>query len=566
MTRKLFTISLLALILAAPASAALIPDWGQAYGDEGTLDREAQAITAVDTDTLGNIYIAGNFTGQIDFGGPTLVSTTTNADDIFVAKFDASGNHIWSIAGGGDGFESISDIYAIPGGGVAVCGRTNSSIFTISGESDTTQGNYDALLMVFSVNGSHSFTRLFGGSQFDEANGVVWDPSALSVYVFGKFRTTVDFGVGAPRTSNGGWDLFLADVKVWGTPAAVWTGGGANEDFAGGLALDDAGDLGFAASFIGSTDLGNGTLTSTGTGAALVGKFTSVGTAPVWTQVLQSTGSTTTLSAEAITTDGASFYVTGVFNGSANFGLGNHTSNGDYDLWTGCYKSGGTPVWSRTGGSVDPDQPGGIDYHDGQVVITGSCEEAPTFDGVTLYHNNRFDALMVVYDETGDLEHARRGGGTWNDYGYDAVMTDDGPCFVGSFGENASWSGLVLNALDVEPDGFIVKYLEDVNVAVEGAETVAPSALSLGAPTPNPTRGGTALSYTVSGLRGIKSATVYDIRGRRVRALSTGSNAWNGRLAWDSRDDSGARVAPGVYFVRATDGASTTQRRVTVVR
>jgi hypothetical protein len=45
---------------------------------------------------------------------------------------------------------------------------------------------------------------------------------------------------------------------------------------------------------------------------------------------------------------------------------------------------------------------------------------------------------------------------------------------------------------------------------------------------------------------------VFDVRGRRVRSLSTGTG---GDLVWDGRDATGLRLAPGAYFLRPA-GAS----------
>jgi hypothetical protein len=48
-------------------------------------------------DPAGNVLLAGSFEGNPDFGGGALTGPGR-----FVAKFDASGNHVWStqIAGG----------------------------------------------------------------------------------------------------------------------------------------------------------------------------------------------------------------------------------------------------------------------------------------------------------------------------------------------------------------------------------------------------------------------------------------------------------------------------------
>jgi hypothetical protein len=51
-------------------------------------------------DSAGNISIAGYFAGKIDLGGGPLASVQMT-NDVFVAKLDPAGNHIWSKRFGG---------------------------------------------------------------------------------------------------------------------------------------------------------------------------------------------------------------------------------------------------------------------------------------------------------------------------------------------------------------------------------------------------------------------------------------------------------------------------------
>jgi hypothetical protein len=57
---------------------------------------------------------------------------------------------------------------------------------------------------------------------------------------------------------------------------------------------------------------------------------------------------------------------------------------------------------------------------------------------------------------------------------------------------------------------------------------------------------------------------IYDIRGRVVRSFEAAAPP--GALAWDGADASGRPLAPGVYFVRLANGASSATTRLTIVR
>ena len=72
---------------------------------------------------------------------------------------------------------------------------------------------------------------------------------------------------------------------------------------------------------------------------------------------------------------------------------------------------------------------------------------------------------------------------------------------------------------------------------------------------PNPGRGATSIQVHVAGAPGERpvqgEAAVFDLTGRRVRALHRGSFARGvTTLLWDGRDERGDAIKPGVYLLR----------------
>jgi flagellar hook assembly protein FlgD len=61
--------------------------------------------------------------------------------------------------------------------------------------------------------------------------------------------------------------------------------------------------------------------------------------------------------------------------------------------------------------------------------------------------------------------------------------------------------------------------------------------------------------------------TVYDVAGRRVRALlDKVHDGGSYNVSWDGRDDSGRRAASGVYFCRMDTGLYSATRRLVLLR
>jgi hypothetical protein len=93
--------------------------------------------------------------------------------------------------------------------------------------------------------------------------------------------------------------------------------------------------------------------------------------------------------------------------------------------------------------------------------------------------------------------------------------------------------------------------LYQVSVSVDPA--VTPPALALRA-APNPARASQVLQFDLpTAAQG--RVVIHDVHGRLVRVLAAGVLAAGPqRLEWDGRTAAGARVAPGIYFVRITAG------------
>ncbi|MFN0151609.1 MAG: FlgD immunoglobulin-like domain containing protein [bacterium] len=106
---------------------------------------------------------------------------------------------------------------------------------------------------------------------------------------------------------------------------------------------------------------------------------------------------------------------------------------------------------------------------------------------------------------------------------------------------------------------------------VLGEREIAPSlgANALLSAYPNPARGGeTRVAYRVATDALPIDLAVYDVSGRRVKTLASGTRPTGvGSIAWDGRDDGGRDVTSGTYFLRLAWGANAvSSTRVVVAR
>ena len=127
-------------------------------------------------------------------------------------------------------------------------------------------------------------------------------------------------------------------------------------------------------------------------------------------------------------------------------------------------------------------------------------------------------------------------------------------------------------AEDLGDDTFVEGGVDEVRIVSSFATDVPQIAAlaqssTLDAPQPNPFRESSAVTLHLA-RAGEARLEVYDVSGRRVAELMNGKRVAAGtyRLNWEGRDDQGARVAPGMYFIRLTAPDGETTRKAIVLR
>jgi len=133
----------------------------------------------------------------------------------------------------------------------------------------------------------------------------------------------------------------------------------------------------------------------------------------------------------------------------------------------------------------------------------------------------------------------------------DFTLHDDSPCLLG----NNAWGEDVgaLGAGDCGP--------------LTGIEAAGPDELAVRVAAPNPFRETTTFELVIPHAGEDGTVAVYNLRGQRVRTLIDGAiPAGSLTLTWRGTDDTGRRVASGVYFMTATVGGESVSRKVVVLR
>jgi hypothetical protein len=365
--------------------------WAKAITTSGSTD-EGDAIAVSPT---GDVYVAGVYSGNASFGGGVTLPGGA-ATSMFVAHYDASGNLVWADAVGGGGSASGEGIALDAGNNVYLAGFFTGTVDFDPGPGTaqvTAPGvGADSFLMKLGASGTFGWARTFGNGDGEAGFDVAVD-AAGNVYGAGQFRNTVDFGSGFVLNSAGGLDAYVIKLDRLGN--TLWADGlgGASDDAGVGIAVDAAGDVVSTGYFHGTADFNPGggafNLTSAGGEDAFVSKLGPSGNF-LWAKQL---GGAADDAASAIALDPAgAVYTTGFFNGPADFdpGPGVHdlSPGGATDAFVSKLDPSGNFLWaehfggplSLTLGSGIAVAPQGVVYAAGEFGPSGSSGGTVNFD------------------------------------------------------------------------------------------------------------------------------------------------------------------------------------------
>lgn len=91
--------------------------WNKQFGSLGASIQPSGSAVAAD----GSVYIIGSYTGTATFGGGSFLAQA-GSNDIFLAKFDADGNHLWSKSYGAAGYDGGRTVAVAPNGEIYIGG------------------------------------------------------------------------------------------------------------------------------------------------------------------------------------------------------------------------------------------------------------------------------------------------------------------------------------------------------------------------------------------------------------------------------------------------------------
>lgn len=246
-----------------------VPVWYKGFGSAGLYEQASSIVT----DAAGNILVTGYFDGTLDFGGGVTLTSAGNLD-IFVAKLDTAGNPLWAKRFGDQTPQYGVDV-ALDGGGNLFLLAKGFGTTDFGGGALTSAGLFDVYVAKLDSNGAHLWSKRFGSAMDDDGVALAADPTG-GVVITGSFSAAVDFGGGALSTM-GGSDVFVAKYGPTGAHQWSKRYGDAANQSAVDVDVDASGNVLVNGGFEGTVNFGSGAMTAVGTLDAFVAKLDATG-------------------------------------------------------------------------------------------------------------------------------------------------------------------------------------------------------------------------------------------------------------------------------------------------
>jgi len=193
--------------------------WAKSAGGIGVSGY--QRSTSITTDNANNCYVVGYFLpASIQFGNYTLLNedSTGSGHDIFIAKYDPSGNVLWAKRAGGEGNDDGANSVATDASGnVFLGGYYNSSSIlfgtNILTNSNTTGDNYDSYLAKYDTFGNAQWAIGIGDVGSESVKCICVSTSS-DIYLAGFFSSpSIVLGAETIINSGGNGDMFIGKLN-----------------------------------------------------------------------------------------------------------------------------------------------------------------------------------------------------------------------------------------------------------------------------------------------------------------------------------------------------------------
>jgi PKD repeat protein len=220
-------------------------------------------VSAITTDQFGNAFVTGSTNGQLIFDG-NIIGTSYTSQNTFIIKLDSLGVFQWGTMTIGD-YESHSNSIAVDESSNCFVTGNITGLTVFDSDTINTYGSGDIFLAKYNISGNCIWVKHAGGSYNDESNEISLDNNG-NLFITGYYQfnvvDTLFFDsitfICQPQMR----DMFLAKYDTSGTIKWVVRADGEYDQYPSSVACDSYGNAYITGHYRGLTYFGSDSLNS----------------------------------------------------------------------------------------------------------------------------------------------------------------------------------------------------------------------------------------------------------------------------------------------------------------
>jgi hypothetical protein len=226
-------------------------------------------------DASGNIYISGIFTDTLDFdpGASSFTLSSKGNFDLFVAKYDNSGNFLWAKSTGGSNEDRAQTMTLDASGNLYLSGFFAGTVdfdFSSGVQNLTSADPYRSMFIAkYDNQGNYIWAKCIGSAGGWAHPYSIAIDAGNDLILAGSFDSAVDFDPGSSvfsLTDNGAKDIFIAKYTSAGNFLWVKGIGGSSQDECFSVTTDASNNIYSTGYFDGVVDFDPSAVVQTLTG------------------------------------------------------------------------------------------------------------------------------------------------------------------------------------------------------------------------------------------------------------------------------------------------------------
>lgn len=444
------------LFLTSAIQAQTLFDWAKHFRPIGSFGENYSLCLTLDNQK--NVISGGMFYNQADFDpGASDAIFSSHASftglDAYIVKLDSNGAYQWAKTILGNNYSArTTSVTTDKDNNIYASGYMGGTKYFYNNDSISFPTNKQrGFIAKYKPNGDFCWIKVIEAKGGFDAIYTKYNPQNNQLYMTGTYADSTYFGTTLLTSQSNTYDVYIANVDTSGSFLQVAKVGGANQDYAKGIIADTLGNLYITGSFQGTANFntqgGTTNLVSSGGADGFALKLN----ASLQNQWVMKLGSNLDVEPRGIglMPDNSHVIIAGTYKGTLVVGSSSNASAGNNDIFWSFFNAGsGNHTGTQRRGSAGDERANALYCGKSGFLLTGVFNGTLNFGtaqagGTPAITSQGFNHYIAEYGYNSLVNWVDNFTGNGTEEGYAVLSDEQGNYFTsGYFDNTTNFAGL----------------------------------------------------------------------------------------------------------------------------